>query len=261
MKNQKIITRLAATCAGILASTIVRADAQQDNPSFNAGVKAAQQDAQFIQGVQASSEEADLQKLLHSPEGVSNPKFDPASGALLKVHIVVKTPLSRALPPQYAEMAARKTADINAKALFTKWLKSNCGVRESAGVEVISQAKGTSDGQNGVASEEGVATTKISSMSDVSAQGATRGIIGITEEIDPTTGKMTSIFGWSKKLTSGAMDAEAAVNKSNPAAEANRASSANSPASSAQGASPSATGGPIQNIQLQRAKAAGINDF
>ncbi len=253
MKNKKIITRLAATCAGIMIATALQADAQQDNGAFNAGVKAAQQDAQFVQGVQANADEETLNQLLSNGNGVANPKYDDA-GALKSAHIVVKVPLTKSLPPAFAKNAARKLAGINSKAEFVKFLKTNCKTEERGGEMVAIAVGGQDDGTTGQGGGAAQAKQDVGTMTENTAQGLAIGIISIKEAI--TADEYVGIFGWSKKLAKGAQSAEQTQNQGSPAPSSSAAQSNSAP----QGSAPRPTG-VFQGVAPVKPSAKGINDF
>ena len=256
MKNKQNFIGVAATCAGIFITTALQADAQQDNGAFNAGVKAAQQDAQFIQGVQASKDDELLQQLLHSTgsDVSKNGIKYGANGELERVYIVVKTPITKALPPQYALQAARKTASINSTGIFVTWLKANAKVDEKTGVIFGSTVKGN---EAAGSTEEAGINNNMGSVTERGAQGAARAIMGVTEEVDKQSYELTSIFAWSKKANAGALATEAAVNQTNSNAEAARGNAATS---GGQNTQVSPTGKPIEGLQSKKAKSAGLSD-
>lgn len=266
MKNKKIITRLAATCAGIMIATALQADAQQDNGAFNAGVKAAQQDAQFIQGVQSATgqataaEEALMERLRNAIPGVTEPSYDE-SGKLIKLFIVVKQDISTATSRNLATNIARKKASLTAKAELVKWLQSKVRVNDQNELVNAEQEKGVSNGAGSASTNEAATSQAYKEVQGSQAEGFARAIFGKKEEFDKD-GNLIAIFGWSAKGNAGALSVEAEMNKVNPQAEANRASAQNAPSSAPQQTSDGTPAGkPIQAITPKKANAAGISDF
>jgi len=251
MNTKPIITKITAACAGILLSAANQAHAQQDNAAFNAGVKTAQQDAQFVQGVQASANEAKLQAAL-SADGVNGIEYGPDNKTMLRCLITVHTPLPTSMQPAYAKKSARTSATLASKTIFANYLKANCSDRVTEQGHEIVQNTGT-DANGGTAIQESVNTKATTTFSESSAQAVCRGIISITEQVDPASGELISVFGWSVKSAGGAVSAEAVNNQAG----------ANSPAQ-AQSAPPTQAapqGNPIKSLKLEKAKAAGISDF
>lgn len=252
-----MITRFAVTCAGIVFAVAPQANAQQDNAAFNAGVKAAQSDAQFVQGVQASANEAKLQAAL-SADGVNGIEYGPDGKSMLRCLITVHTPLPTSMQPAYAKKSARTTAALASKTVFANYLKSNCSDKVTENGHEIVQNKGT-DANGGSAIQESVNTTTTTKFSESSAQAVCRGIISITEQVDPSSGELISVFGWSVKSAGGALSAEAVNAQTTPAAEANRPQS--QPQAQGEAAAQGPQGVPIRNLKLEKAKSSGINDF
>lgn len=266
MKNKQTITRLAATCAGMMLATALEANAQQDNGAFNAGVKAAQEDAQFIQGVQSaggqasSAEEALMERLRNATPGVTEPSYDD-NGKLTKLFIVIKQDISTSTSRNLATNIARKKASLSAKAELVKWLRSSVRVNDQNELVNAEQEKGVSNGAGSAAANESATSQAFREVQGSQAEGFARAIFGKKEEIDKD-GNLLAIFGWSAKGNAGAMSVEAEVNKVNPQAEANRTSAqnanSNAPQRSADG---TPAGKPIQQIAPKKANAAGISDF
>jgi hypothetical protein len=250
MNKTPIFLKVTASFAGLIFAATAMADAQQDNAAFNSGVKAAQQDAQFLQGVQANNDEETLNQLLASGNGVANPKYDE-TGALKSAHIVVKVPLTKSLPAQFAKNAARKLAGINSKAEFVKWLKTHCRTEERGGEMVAISVGGQDDGTTGQGGGSAQAKQEVGSVTENTAQGLAVGIVSIKEAV--IGDEYVGIFGWSKKLVAGAQSAEQAQNKGG-AAQANGAQG---------GASQGATrpAGVFQGVAPVKPTAKGINDF
>ncbi len=253
MRKQILAVGIAALICGSIG---VQAD--QNGAAFNAGVQAAQQDAQFIQGVQAgaqtNNDEETLNKLLEGNNGVHNPKYDD-SGALKSVHIVVKVPLTKSLPPAFAKNAARKLAGINSKAEFVKWIKTNCRTEERGGELAVINVGGQDDGTTGQGGGSAGARQEVGSVTENTAQGIAVGIIGVKEAV--VDGEYVGIFGWSKKLVAGAQSAEQTQSKSG--AQANGAAQP----SGAQGGAnaPTRPTGVFQGVAPVKPSAKGINDF
>jgi hypothetical protein len=255
MKNKQFLTNLTVTCAGVLLATAAVADAQQDSAAFNAGVKAAQQDSQFLQGVQANNDEETLNQLLSAGNGVANPKYDE-TGALKSAHIVVHVGLTKSLPAQFAKNAARKIAATNSKAEFVKWLKTNCRTEERSGEMVAISVSGQDDGTTGQGGGSAQAKQEFGTLTENTAQGLAVGIITIKEAV--IGDEYVGIFGWSKKLVGGAQSAEQAQNKSG-AAQANGAQSG-AQGAAGQGGAARPTG-VFQGVAPVKPSAKGINDF
>jgi hypothetical protein len=160
------------------------------------------------------------------------------------------------MQPAYAKKSARTSANLASKTIFANYLKANCFDRVTEQGHEIVQNTG-SDANGGSAIQESVNTKTTTTFSESSAQAVCRGIISITEQIDPASGELISVFGWSVKSAGGALSAEAVNNQTTPTAEANRPSQAQSPSPAA--AAPQ--GNPIRNLKLEKAKAAGLSDF
>jgi len=256
MKKYQVINRIAAACAGIIVSTAAQADAQQGNGAFAEGVKAAQSDNQFVNGVQAQANDAELDAALRA-EGVNSIKYGGLDGKTIqRCLITVHTPLPTSMQPAYAKKSARKTAEIASKAKFANFLKSSCVDRQTENGHEIIQNKGT-DAGGGSAVQESVDTKTTTTFSETSAQAVCRGIISITEQVDPASGELISVFGWSLKSAGGAVSAEAASAQSSPNGEGARASATS--AGQADAAAPQ--GNPIKGLKFEKAKSSGLSDF
>ena len=264
MRNKQNIIGVAATCAGIFITTALQADAQQDNGAFNAGVKAAQQDAQFIQGVQAGDQAAKdqqdkelLEELMGAQTGVSKIVKSPANkDVVLGVYITVHVPLATSLPPAYAKSTAMTAAGVRAKGELTKWIVSECSSGESDGEEALTQIKGSNSGQGAASTSESALQTATKRIDEAKAKGMVRAVTAKAHKIED--GIFTAVYSWSFKGQATASAIEAANNAPRSAASSRAAGDAGGSGDSkaAQGVS----GVPIAPIKDVKAKSKGISD-
>lgn len=247
--NKTIFGKLTLLSFGVIAATAPVAQAQQENAAPNTGDKVQQQ------GNQANNDEETLNQLLGNGNGVANPKYDE-SGALKSAHIVVKVPLTKSLPEQFAKNAARKMAGINSKSEFVKWLKTNCRTEERGGELVVISVGGQDDGTTGQGGGSAQAKQEMGSVTENTAQGLAVGIISLKEAV--IGNEYVGIFGWSKRLVAGAQSVEQAQSKSDSAQSGGAQSGAQGGATSGGAPRP---GGAFQGVAPVKPSAKGINDF
>jgi hypothetical protein len=243
MKKQVLVAGLAALICG---STVVWSD--QNGAAFNAGVKAAQQDAQFIAGVQAGAATADgatadeerkLAMLMKSPGGVKS-ELNPDG-------TVVRVPLPTSMKKASAKSFARNQADLGSKEALVEWMSTSVAVDKAGNVLQMTQDKG-SDATNTV-TQESAEERGFGKCSKSQAQGLVKGIQGLTEAIEDD--EYIGIFGWSPKSANAATNAQALNSGQAPAA---------APAGAGQPSRVPAAPG-IPSIPNKKGNAAGLNDF
>jgi len=189
------LVSIALACllsVGVLATE----PAKEEAPLTKTGVEAAEKKALTPENAEA------LRKMLNAPAGVFDPEYDD-DGVLLRLKIKGEAAVSRGLSAARAEIAARQSAERNAKAAFVKFLKEEVSVQENEREELIIVEK---DGEE-QAGYKNVSTRVI----DTRANGLLRGLIVLDERYTGEGGarKATVIFGWSKKLADAARTAQA----------------------------------------------------
>ena len=237
-----------------MIATAVQADAQQDNAAFNAGVKAAQQDTQYLQGVQSGAgptadEEKTLQALKDGPGGVQKPIFD--NGILKRVYIVVKIPIPTSMKKATAKSFARNQSDLESKRMLVEWMATKVGTDAEGNVTQMTQEKGN---DNGASSESGEDRSH-RRMTKAQAEGQVRGITGLTEAV--VDDEYIGIFGWSPNLTKSATTAQQLNNQGAPTSVPTGSENGGSAPSGPTGAA----GRPIEPVKQKKGNASGINDF
>lgn len=251
MKTNILTVGIVALCCSAIS-----AGADQNGAAFNAGVKAAQQDAQFIQGVQAASTNADgatadeerkLAMLMKSPGGVKS-ELNP-DGTVKRVFIVVRVPLPTSMKKASAKSFARNQADLGSKEALVEWMSTSVAVDKAGNVLQMSQDKGSDAA--GAVTQESAEERGFNKCSKSQAQGLVKGIQGLTEAVEDE--EYIGIFGWSPKSANAAANAQV-LNSGQSAVPAAPGGQVGRglPAQSAPGIAP---------VPNKKGNAAGLNDF
>jgi hypothetical protein len=207
-KSLLLVVVASLMSVGVLANEPT--EEKEKGPVTPAKIEAAEKKAMTPEKAEA------LQKMINAPAGVFDPEYakdGDKNGDLLRLKIKGEVAVSRALTQARAEIAARQSAERNAKAAFVKFLKEEVSVKENEKEEIIIIEK---DGEE-QAGYKNISTREI----ETKANGLLRGLIVLDERYtgEGASRKATVVYGWSKKLADAARTAQAEMARErNPAA-------------------------------------------